>query len=561
MPPGTNNKLRIICEALSPDNIEPRSPKIAVNNNIGYGIMNPVESSISIKGNSVLLGKLYEENNNWADLSEHSLDGSYALFRENQRFLEIVSDQAGTRTIWYYHDEVFFLASTSQRAIVMFLGTFEFDKKVIPWVLSTGYPGPAYSWDRRIKRVPVNSAVKLDKKTWDLIRTENKTEFTPVKLSDDEHEERIRESLKKTFSSLDIDFTKWVLPLSGGYDSRGILCLLKQFNNIQNLKAITWGLGSSVNQKGNDAFVARKLANALGVPHSFYKIDYSKEATARLIDRFILLGEGRVDHLAAYMDGFEIWKTLFEEGVHGVIRGDEGFGMHVVSSPLVVKKNNGCVLCSDYSNLKDYKKYGFEDQEFPESLLKRGEESLEMWRDRLYYEYRLPTILAALTDLKLAYVEVINPLLSRRVLEQVKLLPDHLRTERALFKRIVTSVCPKIPIAHYSAIPQNENVFLQKDIVNIIREELESDRSKAVLPEEFTDFVLKGLGDNLLSKRNKSVFLLIKSIIKNVFPEFLLNMIRDNVSIPMNHNRLAFRTYIIIRMNTIMSADAQKLEK
>jgi len=43
------------------------------------------------------------------------------------------------------------------------------------------------------------------------------------------HIERLSESIRQTIKSLElIDFRNWVLPLSGGYDSRAILCFIKE---------------------------------------------------------------------------------------------------------------------------------------------------------------------------------------------------------------------------------------------------------------------------------------------------------------------------------------------
>ena len=156
--------------------------------------------------------------------------------------------------------------------------------------------------------------------------------------------------------------------------------------------------------------------------HKYYHSDLSEEPVNNIINRFIRLGEGRIDHLSGYMDGFRMWKTLFEDKIHGILRGDEGFGWNQVSSALTVRLTIGCGLCSDFSNLKDYTKYGFASQELPQHLNQNKWETLNAWRDRLYHEYRLPTILSALSDLKFAYVEQINPLLSKIILQQVRQL-------------------------------------------------------------------------------------------------------------------------------------------
>src|SRR5690606_17840815 len=130
-------------------------------------------------------------------------------------------------------------------------------------------------------------------------------------------------------------------------------------------------------------------------------------------------GEGRTDNVSAYMDGFAVWKNFQEHGIQGVIRGDEGFGWTYCNSSFSVRWTIGLKLCSDIENLKCVDGFGFPKQIIPEHLQQRSGEEIADWRDRLYHEYRLPIFLAALSDLKLSYVEVCNPLLFKGIIDQV----------------------------------------------------------------------------------------------------------------------------------------------
>ena len=557
LPVSVEKRLQDICKNLAPDNITLPAPRIVINGNIAYGVMNPASSLLEC-GNSILIGQLFEKNVKWAESSQDFLDGSFALFRHGNEYFTIVSDPAGSRTIWYYLDKEIFISSTSQRAITMFIGSFEFDEKVIPWMLSTGSLGPYLSWDKRLKRVPPDSSVILNKKEWSISKRSNPIEFTSIEQSENQHEKMLRESLENTFGSLNLDFSSWILPLSGGYDSRGILCLLRNtIENIERLRTITWGLESSLHVNRNDAYVAKKLASTLKVSHEYYHTDLSEEPIYKLINRFVLLGEGRVDHLPGYMDGFEIWRTLFEEGVQGVIRGDEGFGWYKVSSPLTTKYNVGCALCSDFRNLKNYKSFGFATQELPVNLLQKQGESLATWRDRLYHEFRLPTILSSLSDLKLPYLELINPFLSRKILQQVRQLPDHLRTNKILFKKIVNSLCPKVAFATHRAIASRKNILKQKKIVSLLEQELSSKNAKSIFPTDFLNYIAKGIKIERQAKTTKPDLFSLKASVKRIVPRSIKNAVRDSASLPsVDHNILAFRVFLISRMNAILKDDS-----
>ncbi|MCX6262899.1 MAG: hypothetical protein NTY95_19025 [Bacteroidia bacterium] len=315
LPFSVGEQLLKICKNLAPDNITPAEPMVLVNGDIAFGVMNP-SKTLLVSGNSLLMGQIFDKGEKWDVPLQEFPDGSYALFRDGKEYCEIVADPVGSRSIWYYFDDNVLIASTSQRAIVMFLGSFEFNENVIPWMLSTGTLGPAFSWDKRIKCVPVDSSVILDKKNWSISTKSNPIEFTVLKKSDEQHEKLLKESLRTTFKTLNLDYSNWVLPLSGGYDSRGILCLLLDASpNSNRLRTITWGLKSSLDIKRNDAMVASELASKLNVPNKYYANDLSEEPIEKIINRFVLLGEGRIDLLSDYMDGFKMWKTIFEDGI------------------------------------------------------------------------------------------------------------------------------------------------------------------------------------------------------------------------------------------------------
>ena len=555
----SKDKMRIleICKDLEPDNLSPPvNHKISIHDRIAFGVMNPPKS-IVCSDTSLLLGYLYGQSNRWYEPLSEFPDGSYALFRDSPDYLEVVSDPAASRTIWYYFDDNLFISSTSQRAIILFIGNFVFDERVIPWVLSTGSLGPELSWDKRLQRLGPDSSVILDKKNWSISTKQTPINFAEVSRSDSEHQRLLTDSIKRTIASLkDINYNDWVLPLSGGYDSRGILCFIKDNEgNTEELKTITWGLKDSIKEQGNDAKVAKELARTLGVHHNYYHTNTSEEPIEKIIDRFILCGEGRIDHLSGYMDGFEIWRKLHEDGVQGIIRGDEGFGWSPALSELSVLQSVGCNLCSNIPNLKNITtEYGFSTQELPVDLEMKEGESLEQWRDRLYHVFRLPTILAALSDLKFSYVEVINPLISRSILHQVRELPDHLRTNKVLFKSIVNTIGPNIAYADKGANLPPRDILRKKEVVNLLKQKIQSEHARDIFGPDFVSFILKGIKTGSVNQASKRS---LEQKIIRLIPPFIKNRVSKVYSPAIDGNILAFRAYIIIRMHEILSNDCK----
>ncbi|WP_277811569.1 hypothetical protein [Chromohalobacter canadensis] len=558
--PNTKKKLNEICNQLVPDNIDvPKPHVVRVEDDVAYAVCMD-SGALQESRMSLLLGFLYEKHKvRWDEPGKNYPDGNYALFRGDEAELEVVSDCVGTRTVWYYHDEEIFIASTSQRAIIMFLGTFEFDERVIPWMLSTGSLGPQFSWDKRIERLPVDSSLSLDKKSWRTSITQTPINFSVVSRKKEDHKKVLSDAISQTMESLKgVDFERWVLPLSGGYDSRGILFFIK--NTIgapDNLKAITWGLEKSQYEKDNDAYVAKELAHSVGVQHKYYHTDISPEPLEVVFDRFLFCSEGRVDRIAGYMDGMDIWKQLHDEGVDGAIRGDESFGELPVSSELNVKNIVGFGLCYDYKNLSKFiDDFGFSSQEIPVELQKKEEETLYAWRDRVHQEYRMPTVFAALSDIKFSYLEEINPLLSKSVLDVVRSLPDDLREDKYLFKSVVESMGANVPFAIKCANANPEDILREKECVDLMKSEIISDYSAELFGSGFADRVISEIKVGNGKSRKWS----IKGLVSPLLPTSIKNRLRDTVARPsVDGNVLAFRVFMIIRMHKMLTLDATRM--
>ena len=182
-------------------------------------------------------------------------------------------------------------------------------------------------------------------------------------------------------------------------------------------------------------------------------------------------------------------------------------------------------------------------QELPQNLLKGKGETLPAWRDRLYHQFRLPTIISALGDLRLAYMEQAAPLLSRRILRAVRQLPDDLRTNKILFKRIVGAMSPKIEFASSGAIASPQQILRDERIVDLLKEELSSEHLKQVVPAGLLGRIVEGMETGRVRTSRWDAYS------RRVKTRLLGGEVDYNV--------LAFRVFIISRMNTILSHDSR----
>lgn len=537
---------------LTPDNINPRPPHIIAGDGVLIGIINPTES-LPIKGSNICLGALFGERGQWWRVGSAPPEGTYALFRCDGNSLELVSDIVATRTIWYTLTDELFIASTSQRAIIYLLQDFQPNRAVYPWVLSTGTLGPGLSWDQRLRCLGPDSVLTLDRSAWKFAIRQRPVIYQPQALPAKEHMRLLQQAIEETFNSLDINLNQWILPLSGGYDSRAIFLLLKDRHG---LRTVTWGRRSALEDDRSDAHVAMMLARRYGVAHDYFDTDLSDEPVESVFKRFLVAGEGRTDHISGYMDGFYIWKRLYESGCEGIIRGDEAFGCNPVRNDHNVYENMSLKIISDYEGAAAIETaLGAEAQVRPKYLERQSGESLEIWRDRVNAQYEMPFVFSALNDVKLPYVEIIQPLLSRKIVECVRMFPNELRTGKALFKKIVENMEPKERHAFASnvAIESRDNILSTDKVVSEICNRLRRTKNSDMHLHSLASCAVNLIdGDKIrLLNRISSIHNRIVEVTKKLFRV-------ENVNSKLNPYNFGFRVYMIVEMKRMLEEDVNE---
>jgi len=543
------SRLTEICKEITPGNLAETPPEIRSYPQIYIGISNPV-NTIQRNGASLLLGFLNKKNEDWHQIKTKAPDGTIVIIRADDDFIELVTDVTGSRSLWYYLDDEKLIASTSQIAITRYLKNFRLNKKVIPWMLSTGSLGPGNSWDERVMKVKPNSVVCLNRKSWKLRETSSAVKFLPEISDPDEGKRLLRKELHDLFRNLDYDEKKWLIPLSGGYDSRAILFFLKKFWPRKNFTTVTWGTKESEKRRGTDARIARELSEEIGVANLFYESNGARVDIESVLNRFIMCSEGTTDHIAAYMDGFELWNDLNKRGCAGIVRGEVPFASEPMRSDHRVREVVGLLLCSDHSRLKEVVTWGYEPQTIPPELQKCNGESRQSWLDRLYLEYRVPVVVSSLADAKFPYVEQSMPLFSDRMIHLFCRFTDELRVEKKVFKEVVKEMNIHTPIAKRSSNEALELILRNPEMVRLMKETLSEQQTLDFFPEEFIHSVTKNMKryHRIFYRQYRFFFRLYNWVTPQV-----TSILKKQLSPQaLSDNHIAFRMMLFMKMHKLL---------
>jgi len=375
-------------------------------------------------------------------------------------------------------------------------------------------------------------------------------EFKAIEVSSGEHKQKLKTALDDTFEHISIDPSKWALLLTGGYDSRGTLLLL---NNRTNLRCVTWGVQESIKEDSYDGFIAAKIANYLNLPHDFFPSDLTTDVEG-IFNHYLQIGEGRLDHINHSLGGFHIWEKLVADGIQGVIRSDEDFGMTIPAmTPFSVREAAGLTMLSDYIPLDTIEAYGLQPQSVPEQLKHRTGESLATWRDRLKQQFRIPMIMAPQVDIVNTYLETLNPFLTRKIIYQVRTIPDNIRTGKKTFKSLIDDINIPIPFAKHPGSKDLRNSLKSPAIVEFLLDELNSSKVDTIFAPSLIQKVL----DNIHSTGIQTSF---RSNVLKYVPTPIIQTIKYKLlPPPLDYNLWAFRIYTIAYMNQILSDDAKSI--
>jgi hypothetical protein len=552
---GLPGQIEQVARRITPASLGDPRPRVVVGHRECLGLTAP-NRSVAVAGCCARLGLFTGPAQDWHRPGTPEPEGSYALVRSGPGTVEAWSDEAGTRTLWYVFDAQRLLVSTSLRALICLLGDLDWNPAAFAWYLSSGTLGPIDAWDRRIRRLPRGAHLVLDRGRWTLDLHTRPVRFTPQPMGEAEASESLRNAFESTLHGPDVLPSGWILPLSGGYDSRLLLAALAR----QGIRphTVTWGMAASRAQRGNDAWVAEQLARYYGLRNDYLVTETLEASPREVVDTFLEAHGGTTDTLFPYLDGLRLWSRLAGDGVDGILRGDEGFGTR--SRPERHHRHAmSLTLLKDFLPPEDAEAIADGRQHLPEEARRQRGESLQGYGDRLLHSFELPINLAALNDVKSPFLEIASPMLSRSVLALVRRMPDHLRALRATYERLVRSLSPPIPFATLAADDSRNGFLREPRFRDWIAGELEGDFCARVLPEGVRLTWLAATRRSSLSLlQSRSARATLKRLVPGSWVRILKRALPPE---PPSAHDLALRCAMASRLERLLRADAGHLAR
>ncbi|MEM7293660.1 MAG: asparagine synthase-related protein [Pseudomonadota bacterium] len=545
--------IRTVSERLQPDAIEYPEPRVHREPGLLTAVFNPCDSLPS-HGGSVCLGALGEIAPEWHKVGTDAPNGSYGLLRVSSDAIELITDALASRCIWYYQDDSRFIASSCQRAIVMLLGNFEPDTSNYPWMLSTGGLNFMRSLDRRIKRLPLNTTLSVSRERWEANIDSRPWTISPDDASPGELQEKFAQAVKHSVQGMQIDIDNWLLPLSGGFDSRVIALSV---DRDKTLNTITWGTDRARSVPRGDVQIAEQVSAALGTAHEFFELESASKTdnVAEVLNLFVKLGEGQTDHISGYMDGFQVWRHIHESRYDGVIRGEIPIGAQPFENVGQLARMRSQLMLADYSNLKPIIDAVLRDipQERDDFLLRLETESIEQYTQRMHTNVVVPMALVPLNVIKSMYCEVLTPLLTHSLMDMCRRLPSQLTQRKAALKQLAKTQLPDIGIASSNALESKVSIANSPMFAKFLLDYLKAHSGAGVLSphtyQSLIAFIEKKRSRSAARARPRPSF----------WQRVWRKIMRANRPV-INPMHLALRLYIVLESKRVFEEDAQALQ-
>lgn len=268
-------------------------------------------------------------NNRLADV-----DGSFVILirdPENSQ-VRLINDRLGSLPMYYQHNDSQFVFAPEAKGVLASLEQVTFDLAGVASFLTTGYCLGQQTLFESVCVLSPGSELTLDLHNWSL----NEKHYWTLNYRADPNldtrsnaEETLWEALLDSMKCSTIDAPdRMAVMLSGGWDSRGMLPLMKEIGGEFHV-AKSWGYLDGVAL--SDVSLAREMAEQYSLPFDF--VQYGSSTFVDNADEWCIISELMNDNFGWYAEGPTTLRNDYDKSIDCMFVGDEvwGWGTDVVS--------------------------------------------------------------------------------------------------------------------------------------------------------------------------------------------------------------------------------------
>lgn len=203
------------------------------------------------------------------------LNGQFCMILQQEQQTILLTDKIRSYPLFYLATGDDYIVTDTGDTAYASLSDREWDRTAVLSYLSAGYTNVGSTLFSNCKITPAATYIVIDKEI------AVHYYYTPRSLKQltqpDCIFKRSKQALESAFCRMleSIGDATILLPLSGGYDSRLLACLCRQFN-VPNVICYTYGIAGSP-----EVHVSQMVAQQLGYP--WYYVEYTKEKWERLL--------------------------------------------------------------------------------------------------------------------------------------------------------------------------------------------------------------------------------------------------------------------------------------
>lgn len=400
-----------------------------------------------------------------------------SIFRQWQGFYSAVLTDPGTGIVLFVADRrasqpIFYarvrgkllFAPEVKALLVNPYISREIDQGALATFLAQGYLLGEQTLFKSIKRLQGGELLRVENGSLTLVPY---WRFVPGSNTGDATQEELEQELGQLLNAAVQrhlgEPEKAIIFLSGGTDSRGILggALKLVQNDGGKLNTVSWG--EDRGSRTSDVAVAAMIAHQLNTRHRFIQretTDYRERF--RSVNYLI---DGLSDISAFHPSEYQIMVDLRNAGFERALRGDEVFGWSLSAASIEgafalanlrrlhnVQGLDSVIRATRYSELCDAS-----DAAVDQVLLEVHDLRPDQAKDYFYFRHRLQCYLQTASYYKQVELDQRNVLLDDTILDFLVRVPDHLRIDKLLFRKVVFKTYPRLAQFPYAGRSNLEN--------------------------------------------------------------------------------------------------------